>query len=58
MKKQYMTPSVEMMDLAVNGSVCLVSVSSSEIGLKNGGSANDFNIIDADANENGGWDLW
>lgn len=58
MKKQYMTPSVEMMDLAVNGSVCLMSASSNDIGLKDGGSADLYEILEAEANENDGWDIW
>ena len=58
MKKQYMTPLVEMMDLAVNGSVCLMSASSKEVGLKDGGSADLYDILEADANGNDGWDIW
>lgn len=58
MKKQYMTPSVEMMDLAVYGSVCLTSVSSRNTDLKYGGSAREKEILEADVNENDIWDIW
>lgn len=59
MKREYMTPRMEVMDMAANGSICLISVSGGDTGLGNGGNASDGDgIWEAELNENTNWDLW
>ena len=58
MKREYMTPRMEVMDMASNGSICLISVSGGDTGLTDGGNASDKGIWEADLNENTNWELW
>lgn len=59
MKKKYMTPVVETMDLNANGEICLfMTLSGGNTGLGSTKSATDAGITDADVNESGNWDIW
>ena len=56
-KKVYVSPVVE----AVQVEACDMmaqSVVSDNLGIDFGGDASVMNIIEADGNKNGGWDIW
>ena len=56
-KKVYVSPVVE----AVQVEACDMmaqSVRSGSLGMGFGGDASAMNIIEADGNKDGGWDIW
>ncbi len=56
-KKVYVSPVVE----AVQVEACDMmaqSVGSNSLGIDFGGDASAMDIIEADGNKNGGWDIW
>ena len=61
MKKKYVAPQVETMSMETSGMMAQsAGVNAGGLGMDFGGNASDIfdGPVDADANSNGGWDIW
>ncbi len=57
MKREiYQQPHIQIIE--VQGEIVMQSVSAGNEGIRNGGNASEFNIQEADANQNQSWDMW
>ena len=56
-KEMYVTPAMETVQVEACDMMAQ-SVRSDSLGMGFGGDASAMNIIEADGNKNGGWDIW
>ena len=56
-KKMYVTPAMEIV-LIEACDMMAQSMGSDSLGMDFGGDASATGIMEADGNQNGGWDIW